>query len=101
MRAGFARWRRRPCSGGILMRTKLVALLGALLLVAACESTPTDTGATSGAAGAGAGQGSGVGQGQLGAVRPGSAEDLKQNVGDTVYFDFDKYDLSAEARATL
>jgi len=83
------------------MRTKLVALLGVLLLVAACESTPSDTGATSGAAGTGAGTGSGVGSGQLGTARPGSAEDFQQNVGDRVFFDFDKYDLSAEARAVL
>jgi peptidoglycan-associated lipoprotein len=83
-----------------MMRTKLLALLGVLVLVAACESTPTDTGSTAGAAGAGMGQ-SGVGSGQLGAATPGSARDFQENVGDRVLFDFDRYDLSGDARAIL
>ncbi len=32
---------------------------------------------------------------------PGSQQDLKENVGDRVYFAFDKASLSAEARRTL
>jgi len=84
------------------MRSKFLALVGVLLLVAACESTPSDTGTTSGASGATTEQGAGgVGSGQLGAPRPGSAEDFQQNVGDRVFFATDKSDLSAEARATL
>ena len=34
-------------------------------------------------------------------VRPGSQEDLAANAGDRVFFDFDRSDLSGEARATL
>ena len=40
------------------MRTKLIALAGALLLVAACESTPEDTGGTTGTGGSPASGGS-------------------------------------------
>ena len=37
----------------------------------------------------------------MGAARPGTQEDLVVNVGDRVFFGFDKSDLTAEARATL
>ncbi|MCB2102903.1 MAG: peptidoglycan-associated lipoprotein Pal [Rhodobacterales bacterium] len=37
---------------------------------------------------------------QMGPV-PGSQEDLIVNVGDRVFFDFDKFSLGADARATL
>lgn len=36
-----------------------------------------------------------------GQVVPGTQSDLEVNIGDRVYFDFDKSDLSAEARETL
>jgi peptidoglycan-associated lipoprotein len=36
-----------------------------------------------------------------GAVAPGSQEDLVVNVGDRVFFAYDSYDISSEARATL
>ena len=35
------------------------------------------------------------------AVRPGSQEDLKTTVGDTVFFDFDSHAIRADAQATL
>jgi peptidoglycan-associated lipoprotein len=34
-------------------------------------------------------------------IVPGSAEDLRVNVGDTVHFDYDKYSLTDEDKATL
>jgi len=34
-------------------------------------------------------------------IIPGSAEDLKVNVGDTVHFDYDQYAITDEARAIL
>lgn len=44
----------------------------------------------------------GGGAGDVGSsYAPGSQEDLAVNVGDRVNFDFDKYNLSAEARYTL
>ncbi|MBP2298050.1 peptidoglycan-associated lipoprotein Pal [Azospirillum picis] len=70
------------------MRMKFLAL-AAVALLAACESTPNDAanGANTGA--------------QQTSVRPGSSEDFVVNVGDRVFFGFDRYDLSPEARATL
>lgn len=35
------------------------------------------------------------------AVAPGTQEDLAQNVGDRVFFGYDRYDLSDEARGVL
>jgi peptidoglycan-associated lipoprotein len=37
----------------------------------------------------------------LGMPKPGTQEDLVVNVGDRVFFDFDKYDLRSDARAIL
>src|SRR5262244_3141636 len=34
-------------------------------------------------------------------IRPGTQEDLKTNVGDTVFFDFDSHAIRADAQATL
>jgi len=84
------------------MRTKLLALLGAVLLVVGCESTPTETADTSGAGRtAAAGGPGGVSSREVAGPRPGSQEDFAVNVGDRVFFDFDKYDLSSDARNTL
>ncbi|MCH7686534.1 MAG: OmpA family protein, partial [Planctomycetes bacterium] len=47
----------------------------------------------------GAGAGAGVGRGLT--TKPGSQEDLVVNVGDRVFFEFDKYNLKADARKTL
>ena len=75
------------------MFKKILCLMAALVLVAACEST---TGAEGGAGAGGAG-----GAGKMGAARPGTQEDLVVNVGDRVFYAFDKSDLTPEARATL
>jgi peptidoglycan-associated lipoprotein len=72
------------------MRLKIVSLMGALLLAAACSSTQNGAGAN------GAG-----GLGTAGTAVPGSQQDLAQNIGDRVFFSFDGYDLSPEAQATL
>ncbi|MFO7481561.1 MAG: peptidoglycan-associated lipoprotein, partial [Oceanibaculum nanhaiense] len=70
------------------MRTKILGVFAALLLVAACETAP-ETGAAAG--GTGASTGSGVATTQPAGPRAGSQEDLVVNVGDRVFFDFDKY----------
>lgn len=75
------------------MFKKFMCLMAALVLVAACEST---TGAEGDAGAAGAG-----GMGKMAAARPGTQEDLVVNVGDRVFFAFDKSDLTPESRATL
>jgi peptidoglycan-associated lipoprotein len=58
---------------------KAVVLAAVLLTAAACQTTKTGAGGP----------------------KPGSQEDLVANVGDRVFFDFDKYDLKADAQATL
>ncbi len=75
------------------MFKKFMCLMAALVMVSACDTT----GADDGMGGAG-GMGDGAG---MGAARPGTQEDLVVNVGDRVFFGFDKSDLTAEARATL
>jgi peptidoglycan-associated lipoprotein len=73
-----------------MMRVKLLGLLAAVLLVAACETTPAPSTQT-GAAGTGGSQ----------IATPGSQADFTQNVGDRVFFDYDSFQLSPEARQTL
>jgi peptidoglycan-associated lipoprotein len=72
--------------------TKTIAIVSALFLLAACDSTP------GGSSGSKSGQG---GTANGGPVRPGSAEDLTQNVGDRVFFDLDSSTLNAESQQTL
>ena len=72
------------------MRIKYLSLIAAVALVAACESAPKTDANTGGG-----------GNTQTSTVRPGSQEDLVVNVGDRVFFGFDRYDLAPEARATL
>ena len=84
------------------MYVKLLSLFAAVVLVAACESTPKDSGAASGSGRAGLSTGAnGTG---TGAIRPGSQEDLAslggQGTGDRVFFQYDRSDLTPEARAS-
>ena len=87
---------------------KALSIFTALLLVAACETAPTETGDSSG--GGATTQTSGTSgsttttvttETVTSSVQPGSQEDLVLNVGDRVFFGFDKYDLTDEAQATL
>ena len=66
-----------------------LAVLSAVFLLAACHH---NAGTTAGMSGNGS---------NGGPVTPGSAEDLTQNVGDRVFFDFDSSSLSSEAQQTL
>lgn len=80
------------------MRTKILSVFAALLLVAACETAP-ETGAAAG--GAGSSTGSGVATTQPAGPRAGSQEDLVVNVGDRIFFDFDKYNVRADQRGQV
>ena len=80
------------------MRFKFLSVLAAGLLLAACASKPEDTQASSASGSTTTGGGSTV---TSNSIVPGSQQDLVQNVGDRVFFGFDKYDLSPEAQATL
>ena len=78
------------------MRLKMISAMAAALLLAACAS---DEAATTGDANASGGSGTTNGITQT--VTPGSPQDFQQNVGDRVFFDTDRYDLSAEAQSQL
>jgi peptidoglycan-associated lipoprotein len=73
------------------MNAKIVGALAAVALLAACANhTPTTTTAT----------GAGAAVAPAGPV-PGSEEDLVANVGDRVFYAFNRSDLSSDAQATL
>jgi len=87
------------------MRFKILGILAAVALLGACETASDTSGQTSGG-------GSSVADakpvetfttplGGSGAIAAGSQEDLVANVGDRVFFAFDKYHLNDIARATL
>lgn len=73
------------------MRLKIVSLVAAAALLTACGTAQQDT--------AGAG-GAGQTASAIGPVA-GSQEDLVVNVGDRVFFDLDKYNLTSGAQKTL
>ncbi|MDE8344906.1 MAG: peptidoglycan-associated lipoprotein Pal [Acidocella sp.] len=71
------------------MKFKALGAFAGLALLAACSTPPTATTSNSGA---------GM---QTAGAAPGSEQDLVANVGDRVFFDFNKSTLSSDADATL
>lgn len=82
------------------MRFKILGVLAAFLLVAACETAPEEQASTMGS-GESAATTSGDSMAMEPSIAPGSQEDLVVNVGDRVFFAFDRYDLNETSRATL
>ena len=86
------------------MRFKILGLIVAATLVAACETAPEEKAATSGA---GAAMAATTATPSVSpppmpsGPAPGSEADFEANVGDRVFFAFDQYNLKADARATL
>ncbi len=96
----------------------LAVVIGSFLLIAACETAPDQSGSARGAGGAGAGMGVGSGAGAGGAgagagaggmggygseasvTAQAAAQELAE-IGDTVYFGFDEYALTAEDRVVV
>jgi peptidoglycan-associated lipoprotein len=85
-------------------------VIAAMFLLAACESTSveegasTGTGAQSGGASTTSSSASGSGAGSMArasAIREGSPQDFVINVGDRVYYDLDKSNIRADQRAQL
>ena len=70
------------------MRLKVVAALGMVALLSACANEKANTGASTGAS---------MPAGPV----PGSEADLVANVGDRVFFDFNKSGLKDDAKVTL
>ena len=90
------------------MRLKFTTLIAALFVVAACATAAEEDAGTSGAGGGSqAAASSRVEQSTQQAARtapeitPGSQQDLVANVGDRVFFDFDKSDLRPASQTTL
>ncbi len=81
------------------MRFKLITLIAATFLLAACATdeeaamtADTTTSATTSTTTAPT---------EIAGPTPGSQEDLVVNVGDRVFYDFDRSDLRPEARTTV
>jgi peptidoglycan-associated lipoprotein len=83
-----------------MMRGRFLSLLAALVLVAACETTPEETGSTTSDSGTSTTTTTTTSTEPSGPI-PGTQEDLTVNVGDRVFFAYDSYELSAEAQETL
>ncbi len=85
------------------MRSKFVSLIAVLFLVAACETAPEETMATAGEGESMAQESTSTvaGSSTIAGPTAGSQEDLVTNVGDRVFFDFDKAVLRPEAQRTL
>jgi len=81
------------------MKYRLLPVIAAAALLAACSTASEDEGATAGA-GAATISTAGAATTQTGPA-PGSTEEFMTVVGDRVFFGFDKYTLSPEAQATL
>jgi peptidoglycan-associated lipoprotein len=80
------------------MYTRIIGILGALLLLAACSSAPeTPPGGPGGPGGAG-GPGAGLGSRN---IVPGSQQDLEASAGDRIFFAFDRSDITPEAQEIL
>ena len=82
------------------MRLQIALAFVAALAVAACSSTPDKTASTAGTGTKTTPAPSAPVAGTA-AVAPGTKEDFTVNVGDTVYFGYDRYDLTPEAQAQL
>ena len=85
------------------MRYKILGLISAVALVSACETAPSGGASAGGAGGASAGETKteAKSMAKTMAVMPGSQEDLVVNVGDRVFFNYDKFNISTEAGETL
>lgn len=89
------------------MLARFLMIAAVMFVVSACSSTDDETALGSEGIvsdqpmGAGAGGAGGPLSDVYGQATPGSQQDLAQNVGDTVFFGYDRYDISDEARTTL
>jgi peptidoglycan-associated lipoprotein len=84
------------------MRFKIFSVLAAAALLSACASGSEDKGTTSGAGAAATATNPAIsGAAPVPTIAPGSQEDLVANVGDRVFFGYDKYTLTDKSRSIL
>ena len=88
------------------MRLKILALLASAVLISACaqdqdiSSGSSGTGTVSSTTGSSSGSGTSAGVGSS-ALKPGSKDEFIAEVGDRVFFGYDKSDLTPSAQSTL
>lgn len=82
------------------MRFTIPGLVVAAFVLAACSSTGDDSANTGSTGASSSGGGNQTATAPAG-PKPGSQIDLEVNVGDRVFFDFDKSNLSADARTAV
>jgi peptidoglycan-associated lipoprotein len=75
--------------------SKFLAVAAVGLLVSACASEPAPTASTSGAGTQRAATAPAA------SIAPGTVQDFQVNVGDRVFFDYDKFDVKPAGKATL
>ena len=80
------------------MHLKILGLFVAVALIAACETAPEGS---AGASGAGKTKDTSLTLRHTAKPAAGSQNDLLVNVGDRVFFDYDKYNVSSQARQIL
>ena len=81
------------------MRFKIFSVLATAALLSACASGSEDNGTASGSGKAAAKPA--VSAAAASSITPGSQEDLVANVGDRVFFGYDKYTLTDKSRTVL
>ena len=86
----------------------VISLLAVMVLVVGCSSKPKDTASMNASGDLSASDHAPItgmegvdSTAATGGPVPGSQQDLVVNVGDRVFFDYDKYDLKGEARTTV
>ncbi|WP_341705636.1 peptidoglycan-associated lipoprotein Pal [Ferrovibrio sp.] len=77
--------------------SKFLAVAAVSLFLAACEKAP-ETGAATGGTGGSSSTATGT---TTAGIQSGSVQDFQVNVGDRVFFDFDKFDVKPAGKATL
>ncbi|MBT4889088.1 MAG: peptidoglycan-associated lipoprotein Pal [Rhodospirillales bacterium] len=83
------------------MRFKILGILAAVTLISACETAPEEDMASTGDGATTASTTAAATTAMVDPITPGSQRDLMVNVGDRVYFDYDRFDLNDISRATL
>ncbi len=83
------------------MRLNLPCIMAAMFVLAACSTASEETSDSGGAGAAVAATPAPQVAAQPTGPEPGTQADLVANIGDRVFFDFDKHNLRAEARATV
>ncbi|HLW28487.1 MAG TPA: peptidoglycan-associated lipoprotein, partial [Kiloniellales bacterium] len=81
------------------MKFKFLTIAAAALLLAACSTTPREGADADGSSTAGAG--TGTSQGNLSSAAPGTQEELRQTIGDRIFFDLDSYSVRPDQRRTV